>query len=160
VKAWKVDDLNNDLDKLESGRHLARGKQLFTEVSCNACHEIGKVSHRIGPGLAEVTSRLKPIEMLTAILKPSKTINEKYRTSVVHVNDGRALTGIITKQDDQAIYLVQNPLAGADPIRIPRDQIETMKQSNVSTMPMGLLNTLTKDEILDLLAYIRSGGSS
>ena len=160
VKAWKVNDLAKDLDKLGSGRRLERGKELFATVSCNACHEIGQVSQRIGPGLAEVTSRLKPVEMLAAILEPSKTINEKYQTWVVFVEDGHALTGIVTRQDDQAIYLVQNPLANADPIRIPRDQLENMEQSKVSTMPMGLLNTLTKDEILDLLAYIRSGGSS
>ena len=159
VKAWKVDDLAHDLDKLESDRQLDRGKELFTAISCSACHEIGQVSRRIGPGLAEVTSRLKPIEMLAAILMPSKTINEKYRTWVIQMDDGRALTGIVTQQDAQAIYLVQNPLANADPIRIPREQIETMQQSKVSTMPMGQLNTLTRDEILDLLAYIRSGGN-
>ena len=160
VKAWKVVDLAKDLDKLDGGRRLERGKELFTTVSCNACHEIGPVSERIGPGLAEVTSRLKPVEMLAAIIEPSRTINEKYQTWVVFTEGGLALTGIITRQDDEAIYLVQNPLASAEPIRIARDQVESMEQSKVSTMPMGLLNTLTKNEILDLLAYIRSGGSS
>ena len=110
--------------------------------------------------LTAPTNVPKVIEMLTAILMPSKTINEKYRTWVIQMDDGRALTGIVTQQDAQAIYLVQNPLANADPIRIPRDQIEAMQQSDVSTMPMGQLNTLTRDEILDLLAYIRSGGNS
>ena len=160
VRAWKVDDLAGDLNNLATGRRLDRGKELFSAISCKACHEVGQVSRLIGPGLGEVTGRLKPVEMLAAILMPSHSISEKYRTWVIQVDDGRALTGIITQQDDQAIHLVQNPLANADPIRISREQIEATQQSDISTMPMGLLNTLTKDEILDLLAYIRSGDSS
>jgi hypothetical protein len=38
------------------------------------------------------------------------------------------------------------------------DQIEVMKPSKVSMMPTGLLDTLTRDEILDLLAYMTSVG--
>ena len=33
-----------------------------------------------------------------------------------------------------------------------------MKPSKVSMMPTGLLDTLTRDEILDLLAYMKSVG--
>ena len=160
VNAWKPDDLVKDLDALDRGRSMARGKELFTVARCDVCHRVGTVGGQLGPDLAEATQRLKPAEMLTEILAPSTTINEQYRSWSVLLDEGTVLTGLITKQDDEAIHIVQNPLASADPIRISRDRIEAMKSSTVSTMPMGLLNTLSREEILDLLAYVRSGGGS
>ena len=43
-------------------------------------------------------------------------------------------------------------------VNVPRSQIEEMKRSPVSMMPLGLLNTLHKDEVLDLVAYLLSRG--
>ena len=44
-------------------------------------------------------------------------------------------------------------------IEIAKDDIDERDESKVSIMPKGLLNTMTKDEILDLLAYIISGAN-
>ena len=38
-------------------------------------------------------------------------------------------------------------------------QIATREVSKVSLMPPGLINVLTKEEVLDLLAYLASGGN-
>jgi hypothetical protein len=35
----------------------------------------------------------------------------------------------------------------------------SIEPSKVSPMPTGLLNVLTKDEILDLVAYVLAGGN-
>ena len=43
---------------------------------------------------------------------------------------------------------------------VPVDKIKSRRLSPVSTMPNGLLNNLTEEEILDLLAYLRAGGQS
>jgi ribosome assembly protein YihI (activator of Der GTPase) len=43
---------------------------------------------------------------------------------------------------------------------VNRKDIESIENSKVSPMPEGLLNTLQKDEILDLLAYLLSGGQT
>ena len=43
-------------------------------------------------------------------------------------------------------------------IDVKRGDIEEMKASPVSMMPEGLLNTLNRDEILDLIAYLLSRG--
>ncbi len=158
VRAWRLDDLVSDLDKLERGRTLGRGKELFTATACIACHQVKTVGGVVGPNLTEVSKRLGPAEMLAEIIEPSKTINENYRTWVIALSDGSIASGIITKQDSKAIHLVENPLASTQPIEIPRDRIIATESSNVSTMPMGLLNTLSREEILDLLAYIRSDG--
>ena len=53
-----------------------------------------------------------------------------------------------------------SPLVEAEPKVISLDSIEERVDSPISLMPRGLLNTLTKEEILDLLAYVLSGGDS
>ena len=156
VQAWSLKDFVGDLDKLEDGRSLENGKEMFTVASCNACHMVHNEGGVIGPKLGEVNTRFKPAEMLEAIIMPSKTINEEFKTWSFVLDDGLVYTGIITKEDEESVYLVENPLANLPPLKIDQESIEVRKASAVSTMPMGMLNTLTKDEILDLLAYIRS----
>jgi mono/diheme cytochrome c family protein len=41
---------------------------------------------------------------------------------------------------------------------VNRNLIETIAPSKVSMMPAGLIDTLTQDEILDLVAYLYSRG--
>ena len=157
VQAWKLEDLSDDLIKLEGRRSLERGKALFTVASCVACHRVGQVGGTLGPELDEVSRRLSPADMLAEILSPSKTINERYRISVIHLDDGGIVSGMIAKQDAEVIHLVEDAQATDETTKIARNRIAKMTPSEVSTMPMGLLNALTRDEILDLLAYIRSG---
>jgi putative heme-binding domain-containing protein len=96
--------------------------------------------------------------LIVEIVEPSKVVDEKYRTHLVTLANGEVLAGIIVEQNDQHIRIAANP-AKPDEIRtIPRKKIEEMHKSDVSLMPVGLLNTLAKDEILDLLAYVTGGG--
>ena len=51
----------------------------------------------------------------------------------------------------------------ADPnqrVSINRDEIDEMIVSETSPMPTGLFSRMTQDEILDLTAYLISGGDS
>ena len=55
------------------------------------------------------------------------------------------------------VYQIQEDMI--DPgnfTKINVDDIDAMKPSKVSMMPGGLLDTLTRDEILDLIAYMKS----
>jgi len=45
-------------------------------------------------------------------------------------------------------------------VRIKRSEIEELAVSKTSPMPKGLLNKMKKEEILDLVAYIISGGDA
>jgi hypothetical protein len=53
------------------------------------------------------------------------------------------------------VRIVTNPLE--KPKEIPIKDIDEKRESKVSLMPEGLLTTLSKEEILDLLAYITTG---
>jgi hypothetical protein len=61
-------------------------------------------------------------------------------------------------QSDTAITLLPNPLKPEAKITLQRSDIEELEASSISTMPTSLLITFTRDEILDLVAYIEAGG--
>jgi hypothetical protein len=61
-------------------------------------------------------------------------------------------------EGDESVTLLPNPLRPDQKVQIPRSELEELEASKTSTMPMNLLITYTRDEILDLLAYVQSGG--
>jgi putative heme-binding domain-containing protein len=95
-------------------------------------------------------------DILKDIIEPSFRINEKYQTWKIEMKSGKEYTGLILKEENGRVTLIENPLAKTEPVTIKADDIETRSKSPVSTMPKGLLDKLTRDEILDLLAYIYS----
>ncbi|MFM7076370.1 MAG: hypothetical protein ACKO3G_09930, partial [Planctomycetaceae bacterium] len=50
------------------------------------------------------------------------------------------------------------PVASAEPIRLKKTDIEERVTSPVSIMPKGLLDKLSRDEVLDLVAYVAARG--
>ncbi len=77
--------------------------------------------------------------------------------TVIATDDGRVLIGRIANENDDQIFIRPKPLE-PETVTIEKSEIESRKLSKISPMPDGLLNTFTKDEILDLLAYLESLG--
>ena len=103
--------------------------------------------------------KFKAVDILKDIIEPSFRINEKYQTWVIETKAGKTHTGIILEEKGNTIKLIENPLAKAEPIVLKLDDIETKVKSPVSIMPKGLLDKLTREEILDLVAYITARGN-
>ena len=107
-----------------------------------------------------MTSRFGRSDLLDEILEPSKTIAENYQTSVLKLKDGRQLAGqIIPNLDYRAstLQLAENPIYPNKTTKIPKVNIAQRSHSKVSLMPPGLLNLLTKEEVLDLLGWLERG---
>jgi putative heme-binding domain-containing protein len=107
-----------------------------------------------------VASRLGRKDLLQAIVSPSETIAQNYRGDVLELSGGRTLTGqIIPTLDYRAphLLLAENPLQPDQAKKIPKAEVLVRKRSNLSIMPSGLLNNLSKQEVLDLLAYLENG---
>jgi len=52
------------------------------------------------------------------------------------------------------------PIKPGETTKVERKEIKSIEASKVSPMPAGLLNQLREDEILNLPAYVLSGGKS
>ena len=164
VRDWKVEDLAAALDELNHGRSFLNGQKLFEAASCKACHQVLGQGTTIGPNLNEMSQKMRDGKMdrlglLTEIVQPSKIIDEKFRTQIITTQQGVVVSGAVVYEDDKVVRLLSKPLGeGEKPNEVAKAEIDERVESKTSLMPPGLLNTLTKEDILDLLAYLESGG--
>ncbi len=155
---WKFDDLASSVRQLE-GRSFANGKQLFTVATCVACHKMNGVGNEFGPDLTKVDAKLlEPTEILKDVLEPSYRIDDKYRTYVFELNSGKSVTGMVLEETPEAWKVIENPLLKAQPLVLKKAEVAERTKSPTSIMPKGLLDKLTREEILDLVAYVAARG--
>jgi putative heme-binding domain-containing protein len=158
---WTYDELSGGLASFTKGRSFAAGRQLFQSASCVSCHKMNGVGVQIGADLATLDpKKATPEHILKSLLDPSAEIDEKYRSTVIGTADGQVVTGLIIEDRFDQVKLIENPLATAEPKVISKKEITERAVSPVSIMPRGLLDRLTREEILDLVAYVLSRGDS
>ena len=160
VQRWTLPQLTSQLSLLSQVGNTSNGATLFREVQCIACHRMNGPGGTLGPDLSSVASRFTQRDILNSILSPSDVIAEKYRGTQIVTTAGKVFNGHIVIGGDYRsshLRIVQNPLQPDVVTEIPKRDIEYHQASKVSLMPAGLLDTLTVHEILDLLAFLRSG---
>ena len=155
---WKLEQLAPSLEQLVDGRSFDKAMEVFRVANCVACHRLNGVGGEFGPNLTKLDPKLGASDILEEILDPSKKINEDFHTYIFAIESGRIITGLIVEETADVVKVIENPLAGSRPIEIKKTEIEVRKKSAVSIMPAGLLDKLTREEILDLVAYVVSGG--
>jgi putative heme-binding domain-containing protein len=159
VQAWNVDDLKDELDTGLRGRTPAIGEKIFVEASCKGCHKVAGEGGVIGPELTDVFARWKGdrVGVLREILDPSHKVDAKYQMQLILTTDGKTLTGIVLKEDDDNVTLMANPEA-KEPILVPQDDIDDMVPAKNSMMPKALMDQYTKDELFEMMSYLESLG--
>ena len=112
-----------------------------------------------GPDLTAAGARYSPHDLLDQIINPSRVINEQFSSVIALTDDGQVHTGVIVNLNGDSLQLNTDLTDPNKRISLDRKSIESLEMSKVSAMPTALLNLLTKDEILDLMAYIISSGN-
>lgn len=158
VREWTMADLVPELERAGYGRDYERGRRAYIDVQCAACHRFGNVGGAVGPEITALASKYSRREILESLLEPSKVISEQYQNVRVFLKDGEDVTGRVVRDVAEEIVLETDPLTRTEQA-VPRSAIDKVRPSTVSPMPEGLLHVLTRDEILDLLAYLESGGN-
>jgi putative heme-binding domain-containing protein len=158
VKEWTVGELLPVAGTGLRGRDLERGRRVYGEAMCGRCHRFNRVGGMTGPDLTGVGSRFDTRALLEAILEPSKVISDQYSTVEITTRDGDTQTGRIGDMNDESLLLLVDLIDPASFRRIPHQDVLEIVPSSLSMMPTGLLDHFTQDEILDLLAYLRSPG--
>jgi len=114
--------------------------------------------NEFGPDLTKLEPKQSPADLLKNILEPSAKINDKYFSYLFELENGQVLTGLIVAETPEVVKIVENPLASTEPKVLKKSEISGRKQSSSSLMPKGLLDKLTREEILDLISYIAAAG--
>ena len=160
VKEWTVSELGPLAERGLENRSFDRGRKLFGALGCFACHRFANEGGAGGPDLTGAGGRFSPRDLLEAIINPSKTVSDLYAPIVITLTDGDTLTGKIVYLGTDTVQVNTDMLSPGETTNVERKQIKSIQPSKVSPMPSGLLNQLPEDEILDLLAYVLSGGKS
>lgn len=129
---------------------VKNGRALFTKT-CQQCHKLFGEGGTIGPDLSG-SNRSDLEYLLGNIVDPSAEVGRDYRMSVVRTVDDRVVTGIIVERT-AARVVVQT---ATDKIVLSPDDVESVKDSPLSIMPEGQLDSLTKEQVRDLIAYLGS----
>ena len=156
---WKFDDLAAAVGTLKDGRSLSGAKQMFQVASCVACHKLNGAGNAIGPDLTKLDAKLGPLDILKELLDPSAQINEKYQSFVFELDNGKVVTGLVIEETPDKVRVVENPLAKSDVLELKPGEIAERTKSKTSIMPKGLLDKLSREEILDLIAYVIARGN-
>ncbi|MCX6849476.1 MAG: c-type cytochrome, partial [Verrucomicrobia bacterium] len=148
--------VNFDAKKLLAVKGDAkRGGELISMsgklAACLACHIVNGIGRDFGPDLSKAGARLTREQILESLHKPSKNIAKGYETSLVTLKDGSVQSGFVTHSDEGAITL---KLPTGQPQSIKRNQIKSQQPQPVSLMPEGLLQGLTEQEAVDVIAFL------
>jgi putative membrane-bound dehydrogenase-like protein len=133
-----------------------RGRVLFTDLkglACVKCHSVGGQGGAVGPELTSVGVKYPKDELIAAVLYPSAKISSGYEPVVIATADGKVVTGIIKGETPEAVEVED---ADAKRLRIAKDDIDERKRSEVSLMPNGLAEGLTRQDFADLIAYLET----
>lgn len=158
VKDWRMTDLEPLLNQASQGRDFQRGKEAFLAAQCATCHRFGPEGGAIGPDITAVSSRFTRLDLLSSILEPSKVISEQYENTTFVRTDDEEITGRVLEDRDDRLVLLTSPLTGGK-TELKKTEIKSKSKAKLSAMPEGLVNSLTQDEVFDLLAYIESMGN-
>ncbi len=129
----------------------SRGEAPF-DRECSNCHLRRSARGRIGPDLSGVTNLSKET-LLTSILDPSHSIEDRYRNHLLETADGRFYDGILVAETDATVTL----RGETEDVTVLKAEIADLRPSAVSLMPEGLEDALSDQEIADVIAYLRAG---
>ena len=142
------------LTTLPSG-DIRGGQAVFnsTKAACAACHQIGYLGGNVGPDLTMIGSIRTERDLLEAIVYPSASFVRSYEPITVMTKSGEDYSGVLRKDAPDEIVLATGPNAE---VRVLRSDITEMRIGRVSAMPSGLDGQLTKQELADLVAFLRA----
>jgi len=139
VKSSKPEEVNS-----------SRGRGVFMKT-CAQCHTLFGEGGKVGPDLTG-SGRSDLEYILTNVVDPNAVVGKDYQVWLIRLKDKRLISGIISREDENGITV----LTETETMVLPKPKIERMKQADVSMMPEGLLTGLEKQDLLDLMAYLRS----
>jgi putative heme-binding domain-containing protein len=157
VKMWTVDELKPAFPEgFDRRRSLQRGHEVFTTAGCVKCHWFRGEGVKSAPDLGEIAKKYQGAELLRQVLEPSATILEGFENHVFEMKSGDLVIARIVKEEPDGWRVVQN-LQEPDKVELlKKGDVKSEQKSKLSPMPTGLLVTFTRDEIVDLIAFLQS----
>jgi putative membrane-bound dehydrogenase-like protein len=137
---------------LSASVDASMGRAVF-QKACAACHTYKNEGGKVGPDLTGVKNQ--PADaLLLHILVPNYEVLPAYQAVSVQTSDGRSFSGWLVSETENSLTL-RTPF-GTDE-SILRRNISSLSNSGLSLMPDGLEQSISKDEMSKLIAYLKAG---
>ncbi|MGB7347855.1 MAG: DUF6797 domain-containing protein [Pirellulaceae bacterium] len=138
-----------------------RGAIVFhkSAAACVNCHSSGNEKSPLGPNLATVGQDAKGVpvtdeHLIESLLHPSRQIRKGYETISLVTADGDVYRGMRVDETDEA-WEIRDAADLTKSMTVAKADVETVKQSDKSMMPEGLIASITSQrDFLDLVAYV------
>jgi putative heme-binding domain-containing protein len=130
---------------------VSRGRDLYAST-CAKCHSPQNGRPRIGADLSGINNKTKE-ELLNSIMNPSAAIEPRFVNYIITTKDGRIQDGILANETAGTITLRNTD----GDFTILRTNIAEIRASSLSLMPDGFEKSLSKQQVADIIAYLRGG---
>jgi putative heme-binding domain-containing protein len=134
---------------------IRRGQVVFnsTKAACLVCHKFGYGGGLTGPDLTRIGGIRQERDLLESILYPSLSFVRSYEPVIIATVDGKVVNGLIRNETADEIVLLTGPNKEE---RVRKADIDETRPSTVSVMPAGLEKQLSQQDLLDLVAFLKS----
>jgi putative heme-binding domain-containing protein len=134
---------------------IRRGQAIFnsTKAACSSCHAVGYLGGNIGPDLTSIGKIRNEHDLLESIVYPSSSFVRGYEPVSVTTKSGKVHNGVVRKDTPEELVLA---LDATHEVRLGRTDIEEIQPSKVSIMPAGLEQQITRQELADLVAFLKA----
>ena len=133
------------------GGSVDNGKRVFRRM-CVACHKVYGEGANLGPDMTGVGKRLDGYKLVESIIDPNAAVEDKYLSTSVLTNDGRTITGLLVSDTPEEVVIFD----GKEQKKIPVAEIDERVKLKQSSMPEGLAGTMSPNEFLDVIEFMRS----
>jgi putative heme-binding domain-containing protein len=146
-----IDEL---LKELKDG-DVRRGQAIFNsqKAACFSCHTVGYLGGKVGPDLTSIGQVRTERDLLESVIYPSASFVRSFEPYIIMTKSDDSYSGVLKKDGADEVVLATGP--GAE-VRIARSDITEMRPGTVSVMPAGLEQQMSKQELADLLAFLKS----
>ncbi|MBB3839811.1 putative membrane-bound dehydrogenase-like protein [Runella defluvii] len=132
--------------------NVANGKTVFANY-CAICHQVNGEGSDFGPKLSEIGSKLGKDGQYMAIFYPSAGVSFGYEGYEVKFKDGSTTVGIVASKTETDLLL---KFPGGTTQSYKMSQVVSMKKLDESLMTAGLHESMSQQELVDLIEYLSS----
>jgi len=157
-QVWTVASAVKAVENNLKGRNFKSGENLYHAVACASCHRFAGEGSGIGPDLTGSANRYSIKDMMENIIEPSKVISDQYGSTQFFMKDGSQIVGRVGTEENGIVHVMTNPFSPESNVDVKLADVKEQKHFPISPMPPGLINSLNKEELSDLIAYIFSAG--
>ncbi|MBI2950315.1 MAG: c-type cytochrome [Verrucomicrobia bacterium] len=126
------------------------GRALF-DRTCAACHTLFDSGGKLAPELTG-SQRSNLDYILENVVDPNAIVSSLYRATYFETADDRLISGIVLRENESTVSIQTQ----TGTLTLPRNEITSRHESALSMMPEGLLDSLSPQEVIDLVAYLQS----